>query len=296
MSDRNVKKRKLGSYPYFSVVLTIALALLMMGLFGLITLHAKRLTAMIQQNVEIQVFLNKPIQSNEVTRIQKTILSKDYINNGENAGAIAFITKEEAAKDFIEETGEDFSEFLGDNPLRDLFVVKIDPTYQSVDSLQMVKKDIEDIRGVFEVTYVETLVSSINNNLAKIGIILIGIAAIFLIVVVILINNTIKLALFSQRFLIRSMQLVGATGSFIKKPFVNRALGFGFLAGLLSSVVLFLIMMYANSRIEDLKELQRVEDLAILFATLVVLGIIVAYVSTYRAVNKYLKISLDELY
>lgn len=294
MKDRGQKKRKLGSYPYLSVILTITLSLLMMGLFGLIALHAKRLTAVIQENVEIQVFLNKPIDANEITRIQKTILSKPYTSVSENN--LTFITKEQAAEDFIKETGEDFTELLGDNPLRDLFVVKVNPDYQSVDSLSYVKSDIEGIRGVFEVSYVESLVNSINQNLAKIGFILFGIAAIFLIVVVVLINNTIKLALFSQRFLIRSMQLVGATGGFIKKPFINRALYYGFLAGILSSGLLFGIMKYANSRIEDLEELQRIQDIAILFGILILLGMIVAFTSTYRAVNRYLKTSLDELY
>lgn len=249
---------------------------------------------MIQENVEIQVFLNKPVGSNEITRIQKTILSKPYVSVSEQN--LTFITKEEAARDFIEETGEDFSELLGDNPLRDLFVVKINPQYQSVDSLEQIKTDIESIRGVFEVSYVESLVSSINKNLAKIGVILVGIAMIFLFVVVILINNTIKLALFSQRFLIRSMQLVGATGSFIKRPFLKRAAWHGFLAGFVASLLLFGLTTYANTRIEDLEQLQTQRDLAILFGTLVVLGILVAFSSTYRAVNKYLKISLDELY
>ena len=268
----------------------------MMGLFGLLALHANRLSDIIKENVEIQVFLNKPIENNEITRIQKTILSKKYVLNNQNVQSISFISKEQAAEDFVEETGEDFSQLLGDNPLRDLFVVKINPDYQSVDSLKKVQNEIESIRGVYEVSYVESLVDSISKNLTKIGIILLGFAVIFLIVVVVLINNTIKLALFSQRFLIRSMQLVGATGSFIKKPFLKRAAFYGLISGLVCSVVIFLLMQYANSRIEDLKSLQKQEDLLILFGSLIVIGIIVAYGSTLRAIKKYLKTSLDELY
>jgi len=296
MKDRSTKKKKLGSYPYLSVTLTVALSLLMIGLFGIISIHAKRLTQLIQSNVEIQVFLNKSVTENERIRIQKTILAKSYTPSDVNEKPIVFVSKEQAAAEFIESTGEDFSQLLGDNPLRDSFVVKILPEYQSVDSLNLVKSEIENIRGVFEVSYVESLVDSINKNLAKIGFILIGIALILLIVVVVLINNTIKLALFSQRFLIRSMQLVGATGSFIKRPFLRRAVSFGLFAGAIASSILLGLIIYANNKIEDLSQLQRQEDIALLFGVLILLGVGVAYISTYRAVNKYLKTSLDELY
>ncbi len=296
MKDRSTKKKKLGSYPYLSVTLTVALSLLMIGLFGIISIHAKRLTQLIQSNVEIQVFLNKSVTENERIRIQKTILAKSYTPTDVNDNPIVFVSKEQAAAEFIESTGEDFSQLLGDNPLRDSFVVKILPEYQSVDSLNLIKSEIENIRGVFEVSYVESLVDSINKNLAKIGFILIGIALILLIVVVVLINNTIKLALFSQRFLIRSMQLVGATGSFIKRPFLRRAISFGFFAGAIASSILLGLIIYANNKIEDLSQLQRQEDIALLFGVLILLGVGVAYISTYRAVNKYLKTSLDELY
>lgn len=296
MQERKYRKRKLGSYPFISVIFSITLSLLMMGLFGLLALHTNRLSNIIKENIEIQVFLNKPIDNNEITRIQKTILSKSYVLSSENTENISFVSKEEAARQFVEETGEDFSQLLGDNPLRDLFIVKVDPDFQSVDSLTMIKKEIESIRGVYEVSYVETLVNSINKNLTKIGVILLGFSVIFLIVVVVLINNTIKLALFSQRFLIRSMQMVGATGAFIKGPFLKRAAFYGLVSGIVCSIILFALMQYANSRIEDLKNLQNDRDLIILFGSLIFVGIVVAYGSTLRAVRRYLKTSLDELY
>lgn len=296
MEQKTRKKRKLGSYPFVSVVFSITLALFVIGLFGLMALHANKLTSIIQESIEIQVFLSKQLSPNEVSRINRTIGSKDYVLIRDEQPGIRYITREEAADQFIQDTGEDFKEFLGDNPLRDLFVVNIKPAYQATDSLKLIQKDIGSIRGVYEVSYVESLVESINENLTKIGVILIGFFVILLIVVIVLINNTIKLALFSQRFLIRSMQLVGATGSFIRSPFLRRSAWYGFLAGVLASAFLGSIMMYLNQRIEDLEQLQDTKNLAILFTSLIVLGMVVGYLSTWRAVRKYLKLSLDELY
>ena len=194
------KKRKLGSYPFVSVVFSITVALCVLGLFGWILLHSSRLGAQIQENIEIQVYLNKNISQSDITKIRSVIASKPYTLIKENKPQVELITKEEAAKQFIKDTGEDFKDFLGDNPLRDLFAVKIYAGYQASDSLTMIKSEIEGMRGVFEVEYEESLIESINQNLTKIGFILLGISVFALLVVIILINNTIKLALFSQRF------------------------------------------------------------------------------------------------
>ena len=296
MEQKTRKKRKLGSYPFVSVTLSITLALFVIGLFGMLALHASKLTTVIQENIELQVFLNKQITSSEISKINRTIGSKPFVLKKDDAPVIRMVTKEEAAEQFIKDTGEDFTEFLGDNPLRDVLTVNINPGHQASDSLKMIKADIEKIGGVYEVSYVESLVESINENLTKIGLILIGFFLILLLVVVILINNTIKLALFSQRFLIRSMQLVGATAGFIRGPFLKRSVWYGLLAGTFASLMLFFLMTYANTRIEDLSQLQDIQSLAMLFGSIIVLGMMVGFLSTYRAVRKYLKLSLDELY
>ncbi len=296
MEQKTRKKRKLGSYPFISVTLSITLALLVMGIFGLLVVHAKKLTLNIQESIEIQVFLNNQLTNTEITRINRSISSKPYTLNKEEGPGVRFISKDEASKQFIEETGEDFTEFLGDNPLRDLLVVNIAPEYQAADSLKLITKEIESMNGVYEVAYVESLIESINDNITKIGLIMLGFFILLLIVVVILINNTIKLALFSQRFLIRSMQLVGAKGSFIRGPFLKRAAFYGLVAGTIACIVLVSILYFANRRIEDLEKLQDPGQLAILFASIIVVGILVGYFSTYRAIRKYLGMSLDELY
>lgn len=295
-SKKYKRKKKLGSYHYVSVVLSAALALFVIGLFGTLILQANKLTSVIKQNIELQVYLNKDISPSQRTRIESELASSDYILMTDGQAEITFISKEQAAQQFIEDTGEDFTEFLGDNPLKDALTIKVNEDFQSNEQLASVKSQIENISGVFEVTYVENLADSINENLTKLSLLLIGIAVILVLVVLLLINNSIKLALFSQRFLIRSMQLVGAKSSFIRTPFLKRSLLHGALAGLIASALLYGLKQFANGEIEGLAELQQQELVFALYGLLIVLGSIIAYFSTLRAMNKYLKMSLDELY
>ena len=289
-------KKKLGSYPSVSVIFSVTLSLFVIGLFGLLVLHANRLTELIQENIEIQVYLDKNISQNQQIQVLKTLSAKDFVRKRQNEPLISFISKEDAENQFIADTGEDFKDFLGENPLRDVYVVKIANGFQDSKQLALIKDDIEQLSGVYEVEYVDNLIDSINSNMTKIGLLLLGFAAILLIVVVILINNTIKLALFSQRFLIRSMQLVGAKASFIQKPFLVRAFSYGVLGGALATALLYLLMNYANTRVEDLSLLQDFEKILILYGLLILGGALVSLLSTYRAVRKYLRLSLDELY
>ncbi len=293
---RYKRKKKLGSYHYVSVVFSATLALFVIGLFGVMILQANRLTSIIKQNIELQVYLDKDLSSSQRNRIQSELSSSDYILKETNAAAISFISKEQAASQFIEDTGEDFSDFLGENPLRDAYTIKIDETYQSNAKLDSIAQNIESISGVYEVTYVENLVDSINSNLTKLSLVLAGIAVLLVVIVILLINNSIKLALFSQRFLIRSMQLVGAKSRFIKQPFLSRAMLHGAIAGAVASALLFGLKYFANQKIEGLEQLQQQELILALYGILILLGALIAYFSTARAMNKYLKMSLDELY
>ena len=291
-----IKKKKLGSYPYFSVVFSITLALFVIGLFGALIIYSKELERVVRESVRIQVFLQNHTTEAQRLQIQKTLDTKPYVSRHKPAGAVLFVSKDEAAKQFIRETGEDFQKFLGDNPLRDAFLVNIAEPYHDAKSLQAIKAEIEKLNGVFQVYYVENVIDSINKNITKISIVLLSVAALLLFTVVLLINNTIRLALFSQRFLIRSMQLVGAKNWFIQKPFLLSSLLYGFVAGLLASGLLAGLIMYANKQMEDLSLIQNNNRLLILLCVLLLLGMAVAMASTLRAINKYLKLSLDELY
>lgn len=292
---RKIRKKKLGSYPFVSVIFSISMALFVLGLFALLLLHANRLQAIIQENLEVQVFLDRDLSEASRIKISKTLSSRKYIASKDNEVLIRYISKETAAKEFLDNPEEEIA-LLGDNPLRDSYVMKLKPGYYQTDSLEQIKKDVQQLSGVFEVTYVKSLVESLNENLAKIGLVLIGFALLLFIVVIVLINNTIKLALFSQRFLIRSMQLVGATGRFIRKPFLVRAFVHGMLAGVIASALLYVLLEWSYTRVEDLHLLADWQNAVIVFATLVIAGGLVGWYSTWRAMNKYLRLSLDELY
>ncbi len=289
-----VRKKKLGAYPYISVVLSITLALFVIGVFASLVIYSKELERVVRENVKVQVYLKSQVTDVQRTQIEKALASKSFVPK--DKGSIQFISKDEAAKQFIEETGEDFIKFLGENPLRDAYLVRIQEGFHDAESLKKVKAEIEQISGVFQVHYVENVIDSINKNVTKIGLILMGLVSLLLLVVVLLINNTLRLALFSQRFLIRSMQLVGARSWFIQRPFLYRAGLHGIIAGIIASLLLVLLISFATKRVADLSLIQNNSRLLILLSSLLVLGMLVAILSTYRAVSKYLKLSLDELY
>jgi cell division transport system permease protein len=214
----------------------------------------------------------------------------------ENGPGVVFVSKEDAAKKFIEETGEDFVDFIGENPLRDAYLISIAREYHSIAKIEEIKKEIQNMNGVFQVFYVEGLIESVNSNVTKISLILLGLTTVLLVSVVLLINNTLRIALFSQRFLIRSMQLVGAKKWFIIRPFLLRASGYGLLAGVVAAALLWSLSNYAQSKIEDLSILHNQDQFLALVALLLISGIVVAVLSTFFSIRRYLKMSLDQLY
>ncbi|MDB9929996.1 ABC transporter permease [Cyclobacteriaceae bacterium] len=296
MKDRRRQKRKLGSFPFLSVIFSITLSLVVMGIFGIAFIYLKTLTSIVQSNVEVQVYLDKSTRDHDVKRLQKIMTTRPYIRSEDTMESIKFISKETAAEVFVRDTGEDFTKFLGDNPLRDAFSLRIINQYQSVDSLKYIEKDLSRLSGVYEVVFQESLIASINKNLRKIGVLFLGMTLILLVAVIVLINNTIRIALFSQRFLIRSMQLVGATKRFIRWPFLKRSLIYGLISGILASGIIFGIIQIAQYQIEDLNKLYDQEPLFILFSALIFLGLLISYLSTLSSMRRYFKISLDELY
>ncbi|GAB3019803.1 permease-like cell division protein FtsX [uncultured Cyclobacterium sp.] len=296
MAKLKRKKTRLGSYKFASVLFSITLSLLMMGIFGVIAIQAKKLTSIIRENIEVQVFLNKDLPQASIDKLIEQMGKKPYVLKKEAGPVLRFTSKDEAAEVFLEEVGEDFNQFLDDNPLRDSFTFSINEESQTAEKIQQIVAEIEATPGVFEVTYMQDVVSSINENLLKVGIVMGALILILLVTVVILISNTIKLALFSQRFLIRSMQLVGATKGFIRRPFLWRAFLYGALGGVFSSTIIFSLLEYGKNFVEGLQLLYDIELLAILFGSLILLGALMSWISTYRSINKYLNMSLDELY
>ncbi len=289
------RKKKLGGYPAIGVVMSIMLALFVMGLFGLLIIYSLEFEHQVRQNIKMQIYLKSNVTETQRLQIENKLLSTDFISKEDGKG-ILFVSKDEAAKKFIEETGEDFKKFIGENPLHDAYLIGINRTYQSKQIMDKIKAILLKMNGVYQVFYVEDLFESVNENVTKIAFILLGLIVVLLLTVILLINNTLRLALFSQRFLIRSMQLVGAKKWFIQRPFLYRAAGYGLLAGLLASAMLWLLSDYAQRKIQDLVLLQNKEQLMILSGFLLVGGVAIAVCSTLFAIQKYLKMSLDELY
>ena len=289
-------KKQLGYFKFGSVLFSTTLSLFIVGLFGIILIQASSLTKMIRENIEIQIFLDKELSQKQLDDLRKNLAQRPFVLNTEDSLHLRFVSNKEAAETFIKNTGEDFTKFLEDNPLRDSYVFSVSEEFQSSEQLTLIAKDLEAMPGVFEVSYMTDLVDSINKNLFKVSLIMGGFILILIVTVIMLINNTIRLALFSKRFLIRSMQLVGATRGFIRKPFIVRAFFFGILAGILASGILYALLEYTKGNIEGFAALQNTEMMLLLFAGLIVTGGFLSGISTLRSVNKYLNMSLDELY
>jgi cell division transport system permease protein len=290
------KKKKIGSYPNAMIVMSLTAALFLIGFCGLLVIQSKKLVSIIRQNIEVRVFLNKEETKAGQDSILRIINAKPYVLVSTEIKPITFVSKEEAAKEFIAGTKEDFVAFLGENPLRDSYRVKIQEDYFEEAKLQLIKKDLEKIKGVYEVVYQEDLADNINRNVTKIYIVLASFALIMLIIIVLLVNNTIKLAIYSQRFLIRSMQLVGATNGFIQRPYVVRGAVQGLIGGVLAAILLIVLQQLAVRNVEGLAMLQEYNKIIILIASVLTLGVLIGVSSTYQSLARYLRMALDDLY
>lgn len=291
------KTKKLGSTPNAMVIISLTIALFLIGLCGLLTLNARKLAELVKQNVEVQVYLDNDLTTGKLDSIFRLIAKKEFVLRKENSPQINFISKEVAAKQFIQESGEDYRKLLGNNnPLYNLYSIKIKQEFFNEVKLKEIKTDLEKISGVHETSYVENFVDEVNRNISKIYLVLSVFVILLLIIIVVLVNNTIKLSLYSQRFLIRSMQLVGATNAFIRKPFVVKGALQGLISGLVACTLLIILQQLAIQQIEGLGILQETNKLIILILFILVIGTLIGILSTFQSVERYLKLSLDELY
>lgn len=291
------KKKKVGAYPAGMILFSLTLALFLIGFCGMLAIESKRLVQYIRENYEVRVFLDKDIDSTRAaTLMYRTLANKPYTLSTDGQPQLTFVSKDAAAREFIAETKEDFSRFLDENPLRDSYRLKLNEAYFDESKLAGVRKDLESVDGVFEVVYQENLVDSINRNINRIYLVMGVFVAVMLLIIVVLMNNTIRLALYSQRMLIRSMQLVGATNSFITRPFLGRGVWQGVIAGVLAVVMLLAGLQLVTHNLPELAYFQDTPKLIMLLAGLVGLGAVIGFVSTFQAVHRYLGLTLDELY
>lgn len=282
--------RKRLNSSYITTIVSITLVLFMLGMLGLIVLHAKKLSDYVKENIGFSIIMKENVKEAGIIKLQKILDATEYVKSTE------YITKEEAAKEFEEELGEEFTSFLGYNPLLPTIEVRFKAEYANNDSLTIIKEKILENSNVKEVFYQESLVDVVNKNVRKIGIIILGFSALLLIIAIALINNTIRLSVYSKRFLIRSMQLVGATRYFISKPFIWKGILHGVIGAFIAIVLLAGIIYFSQRELPELINLQDIDLFLSLFGIVIVLGIIISWLSNLLAVRKYIRIKTDSLY
>ncbi|KAA3650277.1 MAG: cell division protein FtsX [Bacteroidetes bacterium] len=275
---------------YVSTIISISLVLFMLGLLGLIVLNAKQISDHVKQNIGFSIYLQDEISPAELKSLQEKLLAKPYTNR------IEYIDKEAAATMLKEDLGEDFVEFLGYNPLAGSIDVYLNADFAETESMNQISAELKKFKKVKEVSYQPDLISEVNDNIQKIGLVLLGFSVLLLIVVIALINNTIRLAIYSKRFLIKTMQLVGATSGFIRRPFVGRGVLNGIISGLIAILLLVGVLYWVSKNIPELMELQNINVYLILFSSVIVLGILISWISTSLAVRKFLRMQSGDLY
>lgn len=289
LNHEKYSQRRLKT-SYASTVVGITLVLYMLGLLGLIILHATKLSDYVKENIGFTVFLNEDVKEVDIIQLQKTLDAREYVKSTE------YITSKKAAEDMKKDIGEDFETFLGYNPLPPSIDVRFKADYANADSLNMLQKELEKNSFVKEVSYQESLVSGVNENLRKISLIILGFSALLLVISIALINNTIRLSVFSKRFLLRTMQLIGATENFIRRPFLLKGIVQGIIASVVAIILLVFTLYFAQKEVPELEELQDAALFIKLFIFVMVLGMVISWASTYLAVRKYLRIKTDYLY
>jgi cell division transport system permease protein len=290
------KNRKLGSYPSMLIILSLTVALFLVAFSGWIALTSKEMVLNIKQNIEVQVYLDKSLSQIQKDSVRNLIAKKSYVSYSDNVPQIKFISKESTAEKVLKDIKEDFHSILGENPYRDAFSLKIKEEYFQESELVKIKADLESMPGIFEADYAKDFVDSINKNANKAYLIIVSIVILLLIAIILLINNTIRLALYSQRFIIRSMQLVGATDWFIQKPFLIRGILQGFFSGLIASSLLIIVEQIAIREIENLDILQDFTKLSILCGLVILIGVLIGVMSTFQSMYRYLRTDLEDLY
>lgn len=288
MSNRTTSQKLKTSAV--TVVISLALVLFMLGLLGLVVINAKKLSNHIKENIGFQIVLKDTTTTAELDILKQEISSSAFTKQ------VDYISKDEAAKKLQKDLGEDFITFLGYNPLLPSLDVKLNSDYANIDSLAGFEKQIMQKHFVKEVIYHKDMIKQVNDNAKVISIYILVFSSLLLIVAIALINNTIRLSIYSKRFLIRTMYLVGATQGFIRKPFILKGIRQGVIAGLVAGFLLAGFLILSTKYIPDLLQLQDPNLLAVLFGCIVLLGVLISGLSAALSVSRYLKLKTDDLY
>ena len=291
MSEKSSSKRRVAG-SYFMSMMSIALVLFLLGVFALLMMHAQKLSNHLKENIGFEVVMNSNVKEANILKLQQELDSMPAVKSTE------YITKEEAIRRLSEDLGEDFLQWLGneENPLLPSIDVRFNADWANNDSINLIQAQLEKNKDVKEIYYQKSLVNLINQNVRRIGIALIIASLILLIIAITLIRNTIRLSIYSKRFLVRSMQLVGATPAYIRRPFIGSGITQGFFGALLADAFLALLLYGLTKRLPELTFVQDYTIIIGIFVGIIILGILLGGLSTRSALRKYLNADVDQLY
>jgi len=288
-SFERYQKRKLIS-SYFSVVLSIGLVLFLLGVLGLLVLNTKKLADHFKEQITLSVFLKDNAKQVEIDQLQKSLVLAPYTKTA------TYVSKEEAAEQHSDEIGENFIDFLGYNPLKNSIDVQLKADFVTTDQIASIAEEISAKGYVEEVSYDKPLIALLTDNVKKISFWILIVCTIFTFIAVLLINSSIRLSIYSKRFIIKTMQMVGATKTFIRRPFIWTNIKLGMLGALLALLVLGGVLYYMDLNFPELNLFADVWFLGGLFLGVFVLGALISLLSTFFATQRFLNLRTDDLY
>jgi len=283
------QKRRLRS-SYFSVIVSISLVLFLVGVLGLVLLKSTRVANHFKEKAAMTLFLKDDVNSQNIKNLRASLSKEKFTNK------IVYLSKEEAAKIHGKELGEDFLQFLGTNPLKNGIDIYLKPSFVTPEKMAEIAERFQENAFVSEVSYDKSLIQLLTENIQKISFWLLVISAFFGLASMILINSSIRLSVYSKRFNIKTMQMVGATKSFIRKPFIWQGIKLGLLGAIVALMGLSAVIYYANIYIPELQLLNDYALLSYLFGGVVMAALIITWMSTYFATQRFLNLQTDELY
>ena len=275
---------------YVTTVVSIAMVLFLLSLLGLLILNARRISDYVKENIGVSVILKDDVREADIVQLQKSFDANPAVKG------TTFVSAQEAAEDLEKELGENFLEFLGTNPLKPSIDIKFHAAFANPDSIAKFEKEFNAYPQVYEIYYQESMVNLVNENLRKISIVMLAFSGLLLLISIALFNNTIRLLVYSKRFIIKTMQLVGATRKYILRPFIMRGMMNGLFGSALASILLLGVVYIAERQMPEILQFTDSTTVAMLVLLIFIVGMILSGITTILAVNKYLGIERDKLY
>jgi len=288
-SEHQFQRKRIRS-SYITSVVSIAMVLLMLGLLGLLLVNAKKLSDTTRESFAVSIFFRDSVDDAQILEFKAELEQNGFISGS------TFITRAEAAENFQKDLGEDFVDFLGYNPLPASLDVKFNSSFTEDENFTKLEKEWSENPIVAQIDYPRNLINKIVDNMKKLSWFFLAFSVVLTFIAVTLINNTIRLAIYSRRFIIRTMQLVGATKGFIRRPYVFSGLMQGLLGGLIAVALLGTMVYFGERQIPELREMRDIKLLGMLAGAIVLGGVILSWICTFFAVRKYLNLKTDSLY